>query len=323
MAPRAALRLTACSLLVACTTACATSRQLQRSSLRQVRTVADIHQQQVMDNLAMFAHDPNAYPFFSIPEGGSADVTDNGAASTALNWLRTGFDSVGLNLEGSRSIEQGWTLKPVNDPHKLELMRCAYQQAVAGCSYAQRASYCPDCRQLNQDYFGADSRELTPYGDLACAGSCWFKVACSDGAPKHLPCGYVGEHCGVTVWVDTPQGRDELAKLTLQILEFAMYDSLLVAPAQMQVVRYLNAAGQPTTVDKATRVETFSAPRTAVASPTGEGPQGLRSTPGTVGTAEPIPAAPQRQLVPSLFSLPSLNQLERDRELLYQRSRDR
>src|SRR5687767_13832088 len=84
-------------ILVALPLGCTTSRQLLRSTSRQVRTVADIHQQQIMDNLAMFVYDPNSFPFFAVPDGGSADVTDNASGSIALNWIASGFDSAALD----------------------------------------------------------------------------------------------------------------------------------------------------------------------------------------------------------------------------------
>ena len=53
----------------------------------------------------------------------------------------------------------------------------------------------------------------------------------------------LGQYCGVYVWV-LPSGRDELAKLTLAILDYAMHDP----PVRItkQVVYYIDEHGLPT-----------------------------------------------------------------------------
>ncbi|MEM8864785.1 MAG: hypothetical protein AAGF31_04490, partial [Planctomycetota bacterium] len=48
------------------TTGCTTARALRHNTVSQANTVADIHQQQVLDNLAKFVHDPYAIPSFAV-----------------------------------------------------------------------------------------------------------------------------------------------------------------------------------------------------------------------------------------------------------------
>ena len=47
------------------------------------------------------------------------------------------FSTLGLNFGGQRTCLESYTLTPVNDPRKLELMRCAYQKAVRSCGIGE------------------------------------------------------------------------------------------------------------------------------------------------------------------------------------------
>jgi hypothetical protein len=51
-------------------------------------------------------------------------------------------------------------MTPVNDPAKLELMRCVYQKAVSGCECGGQSEHCPNCtKKFNGFYFGTASPE--------------------------------------------------------------------------------------------------------------------------------------------------------------------
>lgn len=60
---------------------------LARNTLKQVQTVADIQEQQVLDNIARAVAEPDSTPFYSVPKAGSTQVSQNGAAA---------FDSLGI-----------------------------------------------------------------------------------------------------------------------------------------------------------------------------------------------------------------------------------
>src|SRR5207248_858492 len=79
-------------------------------------------------------------------------------------------------------------------------------------------------------------------------GPCWFGVGCEKCLPKDCPCNFVGHYCGLYVWV-LPGGQDELAKLTLTMLDYAL--STPPQPITKAVVYYIDAMGLPTTLDKA------------------------------------------------------------------------
>lgn len=308
-----------------CMAGCTTPAALRRQTVGQGGTVADIHQQQVLDNLAKFVADPYAIPSFAVAATGSTQVNDSGEANLDLGWISTGFDAVGLSFGGSRSHNDSWTTTPITDPRKLELMRCAYQRATSQCTGMPESACCPDCRQrFNEFYTGrsvstrmekdgsgkdvvvyqcdgagrvanlvpqpcqdsdlcsrcgkerADmagcAPTLPPPADpdnrcycnerassgiasvnsecLNAAGGCWLCYGCKKCVPKE--CGYVGHYCGTYVWVPPGPGRDELAKLTLAILDYAVHDDRQL-PAK-EVTAYLSANGVPATSSTAAYV---------------------------------------------------------------------
>jgi hypothetical protein len=303
---------------------CATPAALERQTVYQADTATDIHQQQVLDNLAKFLSDPYSVPSFSLATQGTNDVTDNHAGNFALGWGRTAqgnflFNSLNSMASGSRTKKQNWTMTPIANPRKLELMRCAYQRTLTNCGVHDCESQnCPDCRKrFNQFYTGrafatktlcddgklicnvepdlapqtcyrcdddgrlanlvsppfddscvcnscgcqptpslaqlegTEQLPLAPVPDasratqpkvncdtdcprpgsgtvnsecLTCDGNRWFCWSCNK---KNVPecCTPVGEYCGLYVWVPQGPGRNELAKLTLAILDFAVHDS--------------------------------------------------------------------------------------------------
>ncbi len=253
-ASRPALAVAICGLLIV-TSGC-THIQLKRNTIRQARTLSDIHQQQVLNNLAMFVYDYNSFPSFAIPNQGGSNVTDTGAGVATFGFSRTGgsflFDALGFGLDASRRAEEAFTLTPVNDPRKLELMRCAYQKAVASCGCGIVSEHCPDCQTIMKKFYtGNPDGDISNTGGIVnstCIGeACFFQVGCKKCIPKHCPCSYVGEYCGCCVYV-MPEGRDELAKLTLAILDYAVND-----PPQLrskEVVYYIDEHGVPTTNDR-------------------------------------------------------------------------
>ena len=95
-------------------------------------------------------------PQFSFPREGTTDVTDDAKASTTINWILSGFSAANLELTGDRTMKEAWTMVPIRDPHKLALMRCAYQHAVA-CIMAmqsydtgKRTVYDAEKRQISE-----------------------------------------------------------------------------------------------------------------------------------------------------------------------------
>ena len=52
--------------------------------------------------------------------------------------------------------QESFVLTPINDPRKLELMRCAYQIAVSSCGYGVPSRNCPDCQARFNTFYTGD-----------------------------------------------------------------------------------------------------------------------------------------------------------------------
>ncbi|HEV3261198.1 MAG TPA: hypothetical protein VG013_30375 [Gemmataceae bacterium] len=251
--------------------------QLRYESLHQVRTVYDIQQQQVLDNLAMFFYDVNSVPYFAWPSNGTAEVDTNGSASSQTAWQRIvnagihGWAMTNLQVTAMDTTRAIWTLNPINDPRKLQLMRCAYQQVVRvcyaecghGCPHAGAGGgLCPDCAKLFSGFYtGSPDKPVPPPGAVGdtgeitnlCLGThCrWLGWGRKKDVPKGCGCEMVAHYCGTYVWV-LPGGRDELAKLTLAILDYAVNPPATPPGAPTKEVSfYIDKDGRPAARDKA------------------------------------------------------------------------
>jgi hypothetical protein len=242
--------------------------QLRKNATNEAMSVGDLQQQQVLNNLAMFVHDYNSMPYFSYPNQGTAIVTDQGSGgintgfgrpitSTTFNsgqfftppfFLQFLITSLGLSGTAQRSCQESYTMTPINDPRKLELMRCAYQTAVANCGYGPPPRSCPDCQaRFNTFYTGDPDGKISQLNNGVITsnclkGPCWLHTGCKKDVPKD--CCSVGCFCDTYVWIG-PEGRDDLTKLSLAILDYATHDP----PARLtkDVTFFVDALGLPTT----------------------------------------------------------------------------
>jgi hypothetical protein len=118
---------------------------------------------------------------------------------------------------------------------------------------------CPDCQsRLNAFYTGDLNGDITEKAKGTVTSVCigdkpWFGIGCKKCIPKFCNCDIVGEYCGVYVWV-LPGQREELAKLTLAILDYAT--NAAPTPLTKSVVYYVDEQGLPTTQAKAVAVVT-------------------------------------------------------------------
>lgn len=260
--------------LLAAASGCQTV-QLREGTLNQAASYADVHERQVLDNLAKFVHDVNTFPSFAYSDQGTNQVQDRASVASTTTWQRIGGGLYGwLSTTGTPTAErtayQNWVLKPVNDPRKLDLMRCAYQAVVrtnlqarglaettGPCPPCDGAG-CPDCeRRFNAYYTGNPATPPAAPGTGAgpgrvthlCLGTnpVWFAWGCRKDLPKDHRCLKVGHHCGVYVWV-LPGGEDELSKLTLAILDYAVNPPREAErPATKRVTLFVDGNGNPVT----------------------------------------------------------------------------
>ncbi|HXY37120.1 MAG TPA: hypothetical protein VEI07_23025 [Planctomycetaceae bacterium] len=212
-------------------------------------SVGDLYQQEVLDNLARFVDNYNAFPSFAYATQGAATITDEGSFGAGATLTHS--SEATLSLMGSRTIADSYTLNPVNDPRKLELMRCAFQRAVSSCGYGPVESQtCPDCEAtFNKFYTGdpttkvADSLVGEVTSECLKAAPPWFCTGPKKCVPKGC-CIPVGHNCNTYVWVP-PEGREYLSRLTIAIMDYAINSA--PAPLTKQVTYYLDENGVPTT----------------------------------------------------------------------------
>jgi hypothetical protein len=237
--------------------------QLRSNTVHQAGTLSDIYQQQALDNVAKFVYDINSLPHFCVASEGAAKVADQFSGGGNGSWTAGGIlSALGFTVSGQRSMDEGWTMLPVSDPRKLQLMQCAYQRAVSACiGYKAESHQCPDCTKLVNRYYmgnpdvsfqdavrreraraeGNDTQKATSespqkdpkdlvWTNVECLehDCCWFEVCCQKCMVKKCQkcrgC-LVGEYNGVCVLVHKGEGQKMLSKLTLVILDFAIYDA--------------------------------------------------------------------------------------------------
>lgn len=261
-------------------------QQLRWNTTHQAKTLSDIYEQQVLDNLAMFVHDPNALPFFAYPNTGRSDVTDKSSLGSDTSFNRNGFTAEVLKLSGGRDMYETWSLTPVYDPRRLELMRCAYQHAVF-CAGIQRVS--PQSNNFDAIqrtfYLGSPSESYVSKADreagkedllsnwTASTGRTtpasfnsvrWLAFGQKKDVPDAKKCRKKGHYCGTYVWV-CPGGQDELTKLTITILDYA-FSPQAPRPSgrQKDVTWFIDKDGNPTEQERAAQVIRASLPYDAI-----------------------------------------------------------
>lgn len=206
------LRLFALGLLISA--AGCQAVQLRNRVVKQASTLSDIQYQQVLDNLAMFSHEPASLPHFSLTPTGLVTIQQTESASGGLNWNYTFFgaaaqfvnhlDKKSLGVTAQQQNIGQWNTHSVLNPDELGLMRCAYQRAVG---YG-----CQECEAQLASFFSHSKARL----DAIHPG--WFGV----GGKKDVPHGacHVGRYCKTYVWV-MPEAVDTLTQFTLAILDIA------------------------------------------------------------------------------------------------------
>lgn len=197
------LNILVCLMFVGCA-----HHQLNRNTLQQASVLSELYEQQVLTNLAMLSENPGSTPSFGLPNGGGTNLQHANTLNGGLNWNAFAFTGANLGLNGSRAVMQNWTLTPINDPRRLKLMKCAYQQAIdSGDSNCNL-----DCNEpLNRFLQSPKSMSKVP-GRFFCV---------SEKAPnKSGCCNKVGEYCGCYVVV-TKENFSSLSELTFVILEIA------------------------------------------------------------------------------------------------------
>ncbi len=107
---------------------------LERRTINQVQSLADLRYQEVLDNLAVVAANPGVLPSTSVSAGGSVTVTDSLTVDPLTTWTHAvdGFASQSGSLSGKRNPQQQWTLDIVAPEPLLEGMHYAFLWQLIG-----------------------------------------------------------------------------------------------------------------------------------------------------------------------------------------------
>jgi hypothetical protein len=203
---------------------------LQRETLGQSGTVIDLRYREIMDDLAMTAHDPSSLPAFSTIFVGTSQVADTGQIGASAVWqhvvpvsstsvIQNGLQSEIVSPQVNRTILQNWSLDPIIVPEKIEALRCACQWVIYGPEQA-----CRDCPGLlaSPDQAAGPGRHFGVADRLAQLPAGWIRTGKFTDVP--LNACYKASFHGTWVWV-TPEGMHGLAAFALIVQDIARVDS--------------------------------------------------------------------------------------------------
>jgi hypothetical protein len=183
------------------------AQQLRFTTMRLSETVPDLQERQVIENLARIAANPAALPYYTIINGGTASISDNGSGGLyALTLQHHVFPSGTLEASASRTVTGNWTLNPMINPDRLRAMRAAYHIALG-------AEHIDPVDEKKLEAILKDQKDLQiPRG--------WICVGKKHDVP-HGAC--IVSHCGKTyVWVVPARSKD-FADFALFMLNIATW----------------------------------------------------------------------------------------------------
>lgn len=231
-------------LLAVILSGCAHTR-LSCNATKQARTLTEIEEQQVLDNIAMFVANCGSTPYFALPNGGGTLTNQAATVSSTLLWSPRTLTSENGTLSGTAGLTVNWTLKPINEPERLELMKRLYQHVTNNFPN-------PDCKSDEDLMHFLGVTNLTDACDVP---SGWFSV--SDKKPRNKNCCCkVGHYCGTYVCV-SEEYFEYLSLVTVAILDIATADSVALASRlkgpqdpTVQIEETFNVEGKDGTLNK-------------------------------------------------------------------------
>ena len=194
---------------------------LQNNTARTTNTLADLHFQQVLDNVARFTDNPDTVPSFAVASAGTVSVSDQAGAgvsptySPTLSAAQQGNGALPILsmlflLNGQRTLAENWSLTPITDADNLRHLRCAFRLLIMG----KAAPNYDFCRDQMKGFFDGEEANLAdtfpPRG--------WFGTGAKAAVPKNA-C-YIGHHGDTYVWV-TPDGMNGLSVFAMGTLDLA------------------------------------------------------------------------------------------------------
>ena len=218
----------------------------------------DIMQQQVLDNVAMFAVNADTLPSFATIADGATQSQDGGFVQPQFIWNATAFTGLNFPFNAQRQLVENWKLQPVMSAGRLRRIRCAFQMLFVRATITigdDGKSVLPaeGCVKCVQDLVNVGALPkpssldiASSLGDKPTADGRWL-FATEDGAIEYaqklqaamdcaLPSGWfctgakapkdacvAGEYCGTYVWV-APGGYDAFSRFTMTVMLLATVD---------------------------------------------------------------------------------------------------
>jgi hypothetical protein len=175
--------------------------------------MSDLRYKHILDNLAMMVRNPATVPNPVAINGGVVQISDNGSGLGNLTWNpvgKLGVTQYFFGLTGSRTISEQWSLTPLHNPEKLQLMRWAYQVLLES-----DLIFSDDGEKKLRAFLGDEEfARAIPRG--------WFNVGTKHQVPKDAR--FCGSYHDVYVWV-TDEGLDGLSRFYLTILRIALLEA--------------------------------------------------------------------------------------------------
>ena len=103
---------------------------LRRNTIKQAGTLSDLQYQQVLDNLAMFACNPDALPWHLKLSGAATQVTDECGGVFGMEFGGGSPAKFLPGFDGRRGVVEAWNGAPAVDSDDLEVLQLAYRRAV-------------------------------------------------------------------------------------------------------------------------------------------------------------------------------------------------
>jgi hypothetical protein len=107
---------------------------LERYVVNQSLSTSEMRYQEVMNALAVVAHNRGVLPSYTVTSSGSTNVTSSVSMQATTSWTRAAhnFASQLMNITGKHIPQLAWTLDPVADPTLLEGAWYACHWAIFG-----------------------------------------------------------------------------------------------------------------------------------------------------------------------------------------------
>lgn len=214
-------------------------QQLTMSTVLTANSFQTIVYQIVLNNIAMFAAEPNTLPWHVRVRDGTVQIQDRIGIGQQGGGFST-FEGGGLGIEtygpqGSRQVALQWGTDAVGDPIQLYALQTVYRR-VLGLPPLPEPNFIAEARRIRPSE--GDSDDENPPGDTdretrSLLGSVevsrsgevpvgWFFIGGKKDVPKAAR--YVGRYGDCYVWV-MPEGVGGLARFTLLVLSIVKFDA--------------------------------------------------------------------------------------------------